>query len=330
MDNDTTTMSATVFEADPWWRIDFGTQRLVQGVTVTYQADSMGLGMRFWVGNGSTYNGVSNSLCYTQAAQSSTASFQCTAYARYLFAETVTAMGGYSTPTVRLKEIYIDGYLLPMPVACTQCSAGTYSSAVATSACSLCGTGTYSPSVGATSATACQTCAAGSYCPNATVQLVCPLGSACGAGSTSATVCGVGAYANATGLSVCNSCPNFTTTQQIGSTTILQCRCLAGRTCTYLKRINMVVTLNMTMAQYTANSAAILSGLAQATGAPLNQIVVSNVARVANRRRLLLSSHKKHELHLVLFGVDHLHHVKNLTSAVRAWTWHEAHRIQVT
>ena len=265
LDNDTTTMSATDFEADPWWRIDFGTQRLVQGVTVTYQSADMGPGMRFWVGNSTTYNGVSNSLCYTQAAQSSTASFQCTAYAQYLFAETVTATGGYSTPTVRLKEIYIDGYLLPIAVACTQCSAGTYSTALGatvSTTCISCGAGTYSTALGAAVSTTCINCGAGTY----STVLGATLSGTC-------TNCGAGTYSTvlgAAGSGTCTNCVAGTYSTALGATVSTTCtNCVAG---TYNSGSGATICLSCAAGTYADGVATGSVGTSlQSSQCPLNQ-----------------------------------------------------------
>lgn len=89
---------------------------------------------------------------------------------------------------------------------CTNCSAGYYSSAGASS-CSPCEAGKYS----AAGASTCSTCTAGYYCPGASNRVACSAGYYSSAGASSCTACATGSYTSTTGNSTCTACQGSTT-----------------------------------------------------------------------------------------------------------------------
>ena len=89
---------------------------------------------------------------------------------------------------------------------CTNCSAGYYSGAGASS-CSACPAGQYS-SAGSSE---CSTCTAGYYCPGSSNRTACPAGTYSSAGASSCTACAAGSYTSTTGNSTCTACQGSTT-----------------------------------------------------------------------------------------------------------------------
>ena len=89
---------------------------------------------------------------------------------------------------------------------CTNCSAGYYSSAGASS-CSPCEAGKYSSAGSST----CSTCTAGYYCPGASNRVACSAGYYSSAGASSCTACATGSYTSTTGNSACTACQGSTT-----------------------------------------------------------------------------------------------------------------------
>lgn len=116
--------------------------------------------------------------------------------------------------------------VMPIP-----CPAGSFSAANASSSCTVCAAGSFAGQTGQSLCTACDTtnycpsgsstpvtCAVGSYCPNASVQLPCDLGNYCPLGSTTQNACKAGSFcSNPTSQTTCSAgyyCPSSTTTQK--------------------------------------------------------------------------------------------------------------------
>lgn len=117
----------------------------------------------------------------------------------------LTATNGETvTMTARWTQCTAGTYLSGN--TCTNCSAGYYSSAGASS-CSPCEAGKYS----AAGASTCSTCTAGYYCPGASNRVACSAGYYSSAGASSCTACATGSYTSTTGNSTCTACQGSTT-----------------------------------------------------------------------------------------------------------------------
>jgi hypothetical protein len=167
--------------------------------------------------------------------------------------------------------------------ACTDCAIGTYSSSSQTQTCKKCEAGTYTSTTKSISCQPCKTCTM-----DAQLQFT-----ECAAGSTSDTVvcvCMAGFY-NLT--STCARCPpNTISAVSNRSTTILNCRCIAGYVCTYTKRLSVKVRLyNTTLAGFDIKQRLFLiSAMASAAGVSTSSVSILNVNNIQQRRRNLLSS----------------------------------------
>jgi hypothetical protein len=153
--------------------------------------------------------------------------------------------GGPCEPCVAGKYKTLTG-----TATCTNCGAGTYSSAGST-ACMGCGAGTYSAAVGATASWRCSPCPSNSISPvgsSALTSCTCSTGSTgpngglcapCAAGkykeltgTVTCTPCGAGTYSaavGATAISKCSACPP-NSNSPAGSAAFTSCTCNTGST----------------------------------------------------------------------------------------------------
>ena len=155
---------------------------------------------------------------------------------------------------------------------CSLCPAGGYAAVVV--GCGLCGAGTYTSAAGAS---ACVACAAGTY------------GSHANATANACVGCAAGTYAPA-GASVCVGCPAHTSSAYGAAASLMDCACIDGYACVYVKRITVLLTLqNMTLAQFTpAVQANLVASVASAAHVPVSSVtLVSYAAAAAGRRRLM-------------------------------------------
>jgi hypothetical protein len=135
----------------------------------------------------------------------------------------------------------------------------------------------------------------------------------CAAGSTSDTVvcvCMAGFY-NLT--STCARCPpNTISAVSNRSTTILNCRCIAGYVCTYTKRLSVKVRLyNTTLASFDIKKRIFcISAMATAAGVSANSVTILNIDQLSGRRRLLGFSPPNNsiEIKLNVFDIHSLDH----------------------
>ena len=241
IDNDEWMASSTsAWDPDPWWRVDFGVQQLVQSARIVNYPDFTGVNMKFWMGNNSTYNGVGNVNCFTApSVQLASVSFNCTGSARYFFAEQSDAHV-YPFPYVTLMEVYVYGYTGPAATGCSACSAGSYSepsraygclkceagyysNTSSSSACLPCGIGTYSSVQGATTCVACE---AGNYSNKSGTSgcLKCEAGYYSNTSSSSTCLpCGIGTYSSVQGATTCVACEAGNYSNQSGASSCLKC-----------------------------------------------------------------------------------------------------------
>ena len=137
-----------------------------------------------------------------------------------------------------------------------QCAPGTFQPTAGASVCQTCDSGTYDAATfGRTSA--CAPCPADRYCLSPTQQASCPA-------NTRATP---------------------------GASSQLGCRCAAGFSCSYTKRISATVRLNATAANFNADvggiRTAFINAVAAAAGVPASQITIGSVSDRTGSRRLL-------------------------------------------
>ena len=130
----------------------------------------------------------------------------------YIYKISLSCSGGY----------FLDG------LSCTQCSAGQYSAAGASS-CTSCSAGTYS----AAGASSCTSCSAGTYsAAGASSCSSCSAGTYSAAGASSCTSCPAGKYSStvgATSSATCTPCSAGTYSTATGATSSATCStCLAG------------------------------------------------------------------------------------------------------
>jgi hypothetical protein len=207
--------------------------------------------------------------------------------------------------------------------ACQSCAAGGYVSYTAASVCDTCAVGKYATAVGANSSSVCQSCSPGAYTSisGSTVCQNCTAGNYSNSGASACTlcgpglvshdgaascyampVCGVGTYGQ---YPLCNPCPANTNSSLNHTSTLLDCRCLAGFVCTYTKQINVVLTLNSitwdmtTIAGLSQN--AIIDAIAQAAGVSREKVVISSM--FSGRRLLRL---QRREVLVTVHGAEGL------------------------
>ena len=247
---------------------------------------------------------------------------------------------------------------------CSGCGTGTYQTGVGTTVCSLCQTGTYNPDTACNSSSSCRICPIGYYCQ--VDGLASPTPCAAGSylettGATSASECQScqpGTYSLSTGLTspcpVCQAnnfclttteksqCPQHTTSGN-GSFSLLQCHCIAGRICVYAKRIHVVVTLNISRADFLADVGSVrtnfLQALHDAAGISVGQhaveITINDVVPAApTGRRLLGDTPKYIDIYATVSGVVHLkrlkHHLTRRIPEVHvAHTMQHEHKVHV-
>jgi hypothetical protein len=137
-----------------------------------------------------------------------------------------------------------------------QCVPGTFQPTGGALACQTCDSGTYdAATLGRTSS--CALCPADKYCLSPTQQAQCPVNTRSTSGASS----------------------------QLG------CRCAAGFSCSYTKRISATVRLNATAANFNADvggiRTAFINAVAAAAGVPASQITIGSVLDRTGARRLL-------------------------------------------
>lgn len=208
-------------------------------------------------------------------------------------------------------------------LACEACTRG-YWSGVNSKSCTACAIGYYSLDA----ATECIHCPAGKYssigsseCSNASI--VAPVE------MVSCQVGTFGVYPN------CSACPPNTNSTINHTSTLLDCRCLAGFVCTYTKRISVVLTLheitwNMTTIVGLSQSA-VVDAIAQAAGVSRDKVVISSV--LPSRRRLLemLTGRTKHRIFITVSDTEGLDVQKayELLGVKAHIAWEHKHALRV-
>jgi hypothetical protein len=228
---------------------------------------------------------------------------------------------------------------------------------VATTTPTDCAAGSYRSTTGAESQAQCDTCTTGHYCP---IKSVTPTD--CQAGSfntntgsddpTDCTVCSTGKYsldiARTPDCPLCaaNSyCPNSTaikdcpvnTVSVAGSSSLLDCRCSPGFSCSYTKQISAVVTLNASATSFNADvggvKTAFIAAVAAAAGVPVTSVHIGSVATSSGRR--LLAVDESIRVHTTVSGATRLddlatHLAKHDPMLHLGHSWEESHRLTKT
>ena len=257
---------------------------------------------------------------------------------------TATTFCNVNDNTAQLVSVI---FLYPRPAAissspavstlsCPNCTSGYYSNA-GDSACTTCGLGYYSPPVS----------------PSCTI---CPLGTMCNSTTTPAPIpCGLGAYQPATGASFCSTCPvnqycPSTTTYApgscpahtasvAGSSSLLNCQCVPGFSCSYTKRITATVTLNTTLSSFNADlggvQTAFKAAVAAAAGVVPSKVTINGVAQKAGARRLLAYTPHLIDVRTTIHGAERLrnlegHLARHDATLHHSHTWEESHSLQTT
>jgi hypothetical protein len=159
---------------------------------------------------------------------------------------------------------------------CLACTTGHYCP-VETTTPTNCVAGTYNPSASSDDPTDCLVCATGRYATDIARSEICPL---CAANSYCPTPTTI------------NACPENTVSTE-GSSSMLDCRCVPGFSCTYTKQITAVVTLNATASSFNNDvggvRTAFIAAIAAAAHVPVSAVHIGAVTG-AGRRLLSLDA----------------------------------------
>ena len=190
-----------------------------------------------------------------------------------------------------------------------------------------CVAGYYMDTTGGTSPGDCKTCPPGSYSPSTGLTSPCP-------------VCPGNHFCPTTTEQ--SQCPSLSTSGN-GSTSPLECRCVAGHTCVYARRIRLVVTLNVSLSDFQADVASVRTTFVQALhdAAGIQEerhavdITINDVAPSApTGRRLLGDATEYIDVYATVSGAAHLKHLKHhlaarVPEAHVAHTMRHEHRVRV-
>jgi hypothetical protein len=213
---------------------------------------------------------------------------------------------------------------------CDSCDAGYFAASEGSSSCEACAANTFANASGLWACQACTACAP----VGATLSQPC-LGAATNNSATCA--CDGGYYGPGTS---CSPCPANTVSDAHNTSTLLNCRCLAGFVCTYTKRITATVLIpNMTLADFSANyQQAFLAAIARAAGVDISQITI---VTTKSGRRLLsawldrpMAPYRELTIILEILGSDHLdrthiHFLRRTLSFVFEVNWQHDHLLRV-
>ena len=224
-------LAMTQVEAGPWWRVDFGVDRDIDGGVIWNRGDneSAGLldGFRIWIGDSPSYRGPGNINCYNSTTTEHiyppyTHVFGCLGRARYLFVFIPSAAGQLQVREVEVHPAASAAAPNASTVnSCSGCIAGTYQTGYGelfSFTCIPCGVGKYSPTFAASSPDDCILCEIGksNFNTGATVCTYCPSGtyqdgnlavvSKRGAVSVPCTACVTGKYSTVLGATSNSTC----------------------------------------------------------------------------------------------------------------------------
>ena len=211
--------------------------------------------------------------------------------------------------------------------ACTNCAAGTYQPAAAASACLGCEAGTYAPAAKSAACLPCKTCTAYGQTPIGS----CPPGSV---NDTVVCVC-VADFYYETQTNTCKRCPaNTFSLSSPTSSSLLDCRCVAGYVCTYTKKIYAVITLNSVFLQTFnyADQQAFKASVAKAASVPIENVRILEIVSHGGRRLLAALGQKSIMVRLEILDSASVDNSQLLKSHgyVQNMTWEHTHHIEAT
>jgi hypothetical protein len=131
-------------------------------------------------------------------------------------------------------------------------------------------------------------------------------------------------------------CPDNTISVE-GSSSLLQCRCDPGFSCTYTKQISAVVTLNASATSFNNDvggvKTAFIAAIAAAAGVPITSVKIGSVAPTSGRRLLAFDSGIR--VHTTVSGATRLHdlgmHLARHDPTLHlGHSWEESHRLTKT
>jgi hypothetical protein len=131
----------------------------------------------------------------------------------------------------------------------------------------------------------------------------------------------------------CNPCPANTNSSLGNTSTILDCRCLAGFVCTYTKRISVVLTLhNITWDMRTPaglSQSSIIDAIALAAGVSRSNVVINPM--FSGRRRLMALNSGRHVMFITVKEADGLdvQRVYSELSVSSHVSWAHSHSVHV-
>jgi hypothetical protein len=141
-------------------------------------------------------------------------------------------------------------------------------------------------------------------------------------------------------------CPNSTTIKTCpentvsndGSSSLLDCRCAPGFSCTYTKQITAVVTLNASATSFNSDEGgvktAFIAAVAAAAGVPVTSVHIGAVAATSGRRLLSLDPDTI-RVHMTVSGATSLrnlgmHLARHDPLLHLGHSWQEAHTVTRT
>ena len=185
---------------------------------------------------------------------------------------------------------FLGKYSVAGSTTCTSCSVGTYNPNIAVSFCIPCDSGNVADSAGLS---VCKPCQQGYIpSPDLTTCQKCPLASYCVNGAQ--FPCPSGSYVTKDGLwnaSQCTSCPaNYVCKQptmrescppnthsSTGTTSVADCVCNDGYTCTYTKKLQADIFLPMSVDEFYKNMQDFINAVAESAGVNPSQVTVTGV-----------------------------------------------------
>ena len=248
---------------------------------------------------------------------------------------------------------------------CLECPVGQYCALDTTVTPVDCPAGSYRSTTGAQSEAQCNACTTGHFCP---VKSVIPADCISGTYNPSTSmstladclVCSTGKYsmsiASATDCPPCQAnyyCPNSTTIKTCpdntvsdpGKSSLLDCRCKPGFSCTYTKQVTAVVKLNSTTSSFNNDvggvKTAFIAAVAKAAGVPISAVHIGAVSASSSSGRRLLSLEVENDfsesiqVYTTVTGATKIHNLgfhlaKHDPSLHLGHTWQENHSIRRT
>jgi hypothetical protein len=131
---------------------------------------------------------------------------------------------------------------------------------------------------------------------------------------------------------MCKRCPANTFSLPSPSSSLLDCRCVAGYVCTYTKQIHAVITLDATFLQTFgyADQQAFKASVAKAASVPVENVKILEIVSHGGRRLLAAMGRKSIMVKLAISGstsVDKTQFLKT-HGYVKNATWEHSHHVE--